>query len=248
MTIVASYDWESDTWTHNGDNPARVAWREAVAEIAAKAKAALPEAVHGRVEKAVQIVLNGDVEVLPDGKTKVASQSNGTTQYVVCNGTCECRDFAKAGGGWCKHRAAAAIHQRTMALAKAKLDTLNDSQAVLPSPPAPTQPQASPAVTSTPLPEAPASVNVHLELAGRQVQLTLRDSDEGRLLQRLDAILQRFPLVVKPTDTTPQCPKHGIPMTLNHGKDRSTWYSRTTGHWFSLMGTFLPFEISTYAI
>src|SRR6266849_6485336 len=133
MTIVASYDWESDTWTHNGDNPARVAWREAVAEIAAKAKGALPEAVHGRVEKAVQMVLNGDVEVLPDGKTKVASQSNGTTQYVVCNGTCECRDFAKAEGGWCKHRAAAAIHKRAMALAKAKLDTLNDSQATAPS-------------------------------------------------------------------------------------------------------------------
>src|SRR2546428_36537 len=56
------------------------------------------------------------------------------------------------------------------------------------------------------LPEAPASVNVHLELAGRQVQLTLRDSDEGRLLARLDAILQRFPLVVKPTDETPRCP------------------------------------------
>jgi hypothetical protein len=33
------------------------------------------------------------------------------------------------------------------------------------------------------------------------VQLTLRDSDKGRLLARLDAVLQRFPLVVKPTDT-----------------------------------------------
>jgi hypothetical protein len=37
MTIVTSYDFESDTWTHhNGDTPARQAWREAVAEIAAK--------------------------------------------------------------------------------------------------------------------------------------------------------------------------------------------------------------------
>src|SRR6266849_8673373 len=132
MVTAKSFSWE-DISTPDFSNPARVAWREAVAEIAAKAKAALPETVNGRVEKAVQMVLNGDVELLPDGKAKVASQSNGTTQYVVCNGTCECRDFAKAEGGWCKHRAAAAIHKRAMALAKAKLDTLNDSQATAPS-------------------------------------------------------------------------------------------------------------------
>ena len=69
---------------------------------------------------------------------------------------------------------------------------------------------------------------MHLELSGRQVQLTLRDSDEGRLLQRLEAVLQRFPLVVKPTDETPHCPKHGVAMKLNHGKDGSTWYSHKT--------------------
>src|SRR5712691_1825008 len=95
MTIVTSYDWESDTWTHNGDNPARIAWREAVSEIAEKARATLPEC-HGRVDKAVQIVLNGDVELLPDGKAKVASQSNGTTQYFVVNGECPCKDYPKA--------------------------------------------------------------------------------------------------------------------------------------------------------
>jgi hypothetical protein len=46
--MVTEYDWESDTWTHNGDNPARKAWRDAVAEIADKAKAKLPEC-SGRV-------------------------------------------------------------------------------------------------------------------------------------------------------------------------------------------------------
>src|SRR5215831_11755892 len=90
---------------------------------------------------------------------------------------------------------------------------------------------AQPQPTAAPLPEAPASVNVHLELAGRQVQLTLRDSDEGRLLARLEAILQRFPLVVKPTDTQAisaegWCPKHGIQMQQQHKSGR-TWYS----HW-----------------
>ncbi len=56
MAIVASYDWESDSWTqHNGDNPARTAWRAAVADVATKAKATLPEC-NGRIEKAVAIV------------------------------------------------------------------------------------------------------------------------------------------------------------------------------------------------
>ena len=78
MATVASYDWESDSWNHNGDNPARTAWRDAVAEIAEKAKATLPEC-NGRVDSAVKIVLAGDVELLEGGKAKVASQSNGTT-------------------------------------------------------------------------------------------------------------------------------------------------------------------------
>src|SRR2546428_3010748 len=171
MTIVASYDWESDTWTHNGDNPARIAWCQAVSEVAERAKAALPEAVHGRIEKAVAIVLAGDVELMADGKAKVASQSTGPMQYVVCNGTCECRDFAKAEGGWCKHRAAAAIHKRALALAKAKLDQLNGTstgQAETPSQPTPAQSQAAPAVPSTPLPEAPASANCYVTLPGRK--------------------------------------------------------------------------------
>ena len=95
MSIVASYDWESDTFTHHGDNGARQAWRAAVVEIADKAKATLPEC-NGRVDKAVAIVLAGDVELLPDGKAKVASQSNGTTTYFVVNGECQCKDFPKA--------------------------------------------------------------------------------------------------------------------------------------------------------
>ena len=102
MTMVTEYSWESDTWTHTGDNPARKAWREAVAEIAAKAKATLPEC-NRRVDSAVKLVLAGDVELLDDGKAKVASQSNGTTQYFVVNGECSCKDYSKAPSNWCKH-------------------------------------------------------------------------------------------------------------------------------------------------
>jgi hypothetical protein len=145
MAIVASYDWESDTWTHhNGDNPTRTAWREAVAAVAEKAKAALPEC-NGRVESAVKIVLAGDVELLEDGKAKVASQSNGSTAYFVVNGECQCKDFPKAPQGFCKHRLAYGIHKRAYALAKHRLDQLDSAsngQAETPSQPMPAQPDA----------------------------------------------------------------------------------------------------------
>src|SRR5215471_11933743 len=138
MAIVSSYDWESDTWTHNGDHPARPAWREAVAEIADKARAKLPEC-NGRVEKAVAIVLAGDVELLADGTAKVASQSNGTTVYHVVNGECSCKDFAKAPHQFCKHRLSAAIARRAQELVKVKLADPN-GQAEPPRQPAPAQP------------------------------------------------------------------------------------------------------------
>src|SRR5437870_5799530 len=166
MVAVKEFSWEEVSAPDFG---ARAAWREAVAAIAEKAKAKLPEC-NGRVDKAVAIVLNGDVELLPDGTAKVASQSNGTTAYHIVNGHCDCRDYEKAPHNFCKHRLSAAIARRAQELTRAKLDA--------PAPSQPTPVQASPAVPTTPLPEAPASVNVHLELNGRQVQLTLRDSDE----------------------------------------------------------------------
>jgi hypothetical protein len=95
MTIVAEYPWESDPCTHT-DTGARAVWRAAVAEIADKARAKLPEC-NGRVDSAVKIVLAGDVELLPDGTARVASQSNGTTDYHVvkragrCWGLCRRR-------------------------------------------------------------------------------------------------------------------------------------------------------------
>jgi len=48
MVAVKEFSWEEIS-SPDFENPARQAWREAVAEIAVKAKAALPEAVHGRI-------------------------------------------------------------------------------------------------------------------------------------------------------------------------------------------------------
>ena len=224
----------------------RAMWREAVNAVAERAKATLPEC-NGRVDKAVALVLNGDVDMLGDGTARVASQSNGETVYHIVNGHCDCKDYPKAPQGFCKHRLAHAIAKRAYPLAKAKLDAASAPTSALPAPTL-TGTVSCAACQATfhaphdcprkaaPLPEAPASVNVHLELAGRQLQLTLRDLDETRLLARLDAILQRFPLVVKPTDTQAPaaegwCHKHGVPMRQNHKDGRSWWSHKTAEGW-----------------
>src|SRR6266705_5804636 len=134
MTIVTEYDWQSDTFTHPTD---RAAWRAAVAEIAAKAHEKLPEC-NGRVDSAVKIVLAGDVALLADGTARVASQSNGTTTYHIVNGHCDCKDFAKAPHGFCKHRLSAAIARRAHELITAKLAAVPTGQAEPPRQPTPT--------------------------------------------------------------------------------------------------------------
>jgi len=236
MVIVASYDWESDTWTHNGDNSARTAWREAVAEIAEKAKDKLPEC-HGRVESAVKMVLAGDVELLADGTTRVASQSNGSTAYHAINGHCPCKDYQKALHNFCKHRLSAAIARRAQELSKVKLDQLNEaSNGVGHSPTEHPQVQPQPQGEPVPaLPEAPASANVHVTLAGRKVQVTLRDNDEQRLLARLEALLQRFPSEAEPEgeQSPPEgwCSKHGVQMKLRNGEHGSWWSHKTADGW-----------------
>src|SRR2546428_14173142 len=135
MAMVTEISWD-DMFDGKPvpENPARHAWRTAVAEIAEKAKAALPEC-NGRVDSAVKIVLAGDVELLADGKAKVASQSNGTTAYHIVNGSCDCKDFPRAPSGWCKHRIAAGLAKRVAARVRAQWDTPTNGQADTPSQP-----------------------------------------------------------------------------------------------------------------
>jgi hypothetical protein len=86
-----------------------------------------------------------------------------------------------------------------------------------------------------PLPEAPASVNCFLQIAGRQVQLTLRDHDEGRLLERLRTVLAQYPapqpMVETATVGEGWCAKHGLQMKWNAGKEgRKGWWSHMTAN------------------
>src|SRR6266699_186963 len=114
--MIASYNWESNSFTQHTETPARVAFRTAVLHVADKAKLVL-EANASRIDKAVALVLNGLVEIV-DGKCRVASQTNGKTIYHQVNGTCSCQDFTqgKAPNGFCKHRLAHGLYRRAMEL------------------------------------------------------------------------------------------------------------------------------------
>ena len=264
MTMVSQFNYETNSWDFNPALQMRENWRKIVESVAQKARAVLPEPVHGRIDKAIQIVLNGDVELLPDDKAKVGSQSNGVTKYYLVDGTCDCRDFEKAVDHWCKHRLAYGIYKRARALAKEQLKALDDptskAEPVTPvvetpvtEPVEPVTPiesdsvplvQAEPVVSPVTLPEAPASVNCHIMIEGRQVQVTLRGTDETVLLARLATLLQQYPVAEPPKppptqgtgepvpDENPYCQLHKVPLK-KFTKDGRTWFSHKApnGSW-----------------
>ena len=208
---------------------------QAVAAIADKAQAKLPEC-NGRVDCAVKIVLAGDVELLADGTAKVASQSNGTTAYHVVNGHCDCKDFAKAPHGFCKHRLGAAIAKRAQELTKATLDGATNGQA---------EPLASqPAhCSSAPLPEAPVSITLKATLHGHEVMVTLRGVDFASVKAQVEQASEWLRVQAPaqpPTQGAGQaehsqqpgwCAKHGVQMTQNHKDGRSWWSHKTAEGW-----------------
>jgi hypothetical protein len=224
MVAVKEITWKEAS-APGFEQTTRQAWREAVAESAERAKQTLPDA-NGRVDKAVALVLAGDVELLADGKAKVASQSNGTTEYVVCNGTCECKDFPRAPSGWCKHRIAAGMQKRATALMQRKLHGTSNGQADPPSQPA--QPEAP----TAPLPEAPVSITLKATLHGHEVLVTLRGVDFASVKAQVEDASQWLQAQSGHTaDTAKQCPTHGVPMKLNHKDGRSWWSHKTTEGW-----------------
>jgi len=228
MAIIAEVSWDDVATGNFPENPARKAFREAVEHVAQKAREALPEA-NGRIDSAIKIVLAGDVELLDGGNSaKVASQSNGTTAYHTVNGECSCKDFPKAPANFCKHRLAYGIAKRAHSLAKQRLEAQLDCEPSAPVSSAPASPV--PLV----LPEAPASANVYVTIAGRKVQLTLRDHDEHCLLARMEQVLSRFP-EEEPESTTPPegwCPIHQCQMKY-YTKNHKSWWSHrlNNGAW-----------------
>jgi hypothetical protein len=214
MVAVTEFTWEEISAPDFG---ARAAWREAVAEIATKAKVTLPQC-NGRVDAAVKIVLAGDVELLEGGKARVASQSNGTTQYFVVNGTCACKDFPKAPSGWCKHRIAAGMQKRAGALLQRTLAQPNGASNGQPETPTPVQAE----VPTAPLPEAPVSITLKGLIHGQEVMVTLRGTDFASVKAHVEAASQWLDAKgSQPADDTPQCPTHGAKKPSTKGKG---WY------------------------
>jgi hypothetical protein len=225
MVAVREITWEEAS-SPGFEQTTRQAWRTAVAEIAEKARTKLPEC-SGRVDSAVKLVLAGDVEVLPDGTAKVASQSHGTAAYHVVDGVCPCKDFSKALHGFCKHRLGAAIARRAQELVKATLaDT--SSQAEASSPP------AQPELPTAPLPEAPVSITLKATLHGHEVLVTLRGVDFASVKAQVEDASQWLQAQRGQTtdDTAKPCPKHSVPMKLNHKDGRSWWsHKLADGSW-----------------
>ena len=179
MSILTEYDFETNTMTHHN---ARTAFRAAVAEVAARAKERLPQAVNGRIESAVKLVLAHDVTPQDDGSIEVGSSSDPLKTYTLTGQACTCQDFvrAQAPEGWCQHKIAAAIQKRVVQVLAARPPVPVVPDMVPEAFPENDPEEPAPAAPAVPLPEAPASSNCHITIAGRQVQLTLRDTDEAR--------------------------------------------------------------------
>jgi hypothetical protein len=84
---------------------------DAVTQVSALAQVKLPESLHGRVQRATALVLNGAVWMEEDGCTTQVLSHKGQTWYAV-NGHCVCPDAPRAESGLCKHRLARAIYRR----------------------------------------------------------------------------------------------------------------------------------------
>jgi hypothetical protein len=214
--------------------PARQTFRAAVADVAARAKALLPQAVNGRVEAAIKLVLAHDVTPQADGSIEVGSSSDPLKVYRLVGTTCDCQDFTRgqAPDGWCQHRIAAGIHKRVQAL-------LEQVPVEMQGPPMQVH-----CDSNTPLPEAPAPplaragmrLEAQVVMDGRSVKVAVWGPDDADVHARLQAVLAQYPL---PQPTAPSaasegqgkdwCAKHQVTMRWNAGKDgKRGWYSHKT--------------------
>jgi hypothetical protein len=168
------------------------------------------------LDKAFALVASGAVFPEDDGTSAMVQSQSDPTQYHPVNGACDCK-AAQYHEAPCAHRLAFRLYQKVCD----RLAAEEERYTVDLETPAP------PEAPAAPLPEAPASVNVRLVVAGRDVQWTLRDTDEERLAVRLDALLARYPieqaspLVAATAPQPPVCNYHGAmkPSTKGNG-----WY------------------------
>ena len=153
------------------------------------------------IGRAHALLVDGLVFPLEDGlSAEVGSSTDPAVSYLV-NGSCPCA-ASQFHTEPCKHRLAFRLYQRVVDRLAAEEECWT-----VDLPPEDVPPPVQ-------LPEAPASVNVRLLIGGRDVQWTLRDSDETRLAVRLEALLARYPVeMASPSGAAPTqipaCKYHG---------------------------------------
>ena len=140
--------WPTDTAAEGADHAERMTFRSTVAQWAARARAKLPDAVHGRLEAATKLVLQHDVLFLNDGTVEVGSSSDPMKTYIVRGRTCSCQDFmySKAPEGLCQHILAACIQQRV----SEEMARQTPQAAVVPAPAPEVEPEPHDAVPGIP--------------------------------------------------------------------------------------------------
>jgi hypothetical protein len=154
-----------------------------------------------------------------------------TAEYLVVNGECTCKDFAKAPHGFCKHHLSAAIARRAQELTKAKLaDTTGQAEVLSQS--------AQPDASIAPLPEAPVSTTLKATLHGHEVMVTLRGVDFASVKAQVEQASEWLKVQAPaqpPTQSTEHptgwCSKHGVQMTQNYKEGRSWWSHKTADGW-----------------
>jgi hypothetical protein len=181
----------------------RAAFRQAVAQAATALRQRYPQ-LTGRITKAVQIVLAGDIEPGEGGQFTVGSQSDAGLYFVI-NGECACKDSDRPEiDGRCKHVLATAIFQQAYAQTA---QTLAQRDTAQPNPhptfedvveesvqmqntPAPTMPALPAALTlnGAVMTEAPYSVNVKVSQGGYTFQLTIRKGERTALLDAMNGL------------------------------------------------------------
>jgi hypothetical protein len=182
----------------------RTQYREVLASLVQKTQTRFPD-LNGRLTKATKLALLEDVELHDDGSATVHSASDPTRHYRIVEGTCTCRDWEHAPEHLCQHRLAAGLVRKAHALMP---------------------PTAEPAPAPV-LGEAPCSVNCHVMIGGRPVQVTLRGHDEGEVLTRLAVVLERYPQpqsTTKATQSQDWCPIHQTALLVNEKNGRQ-WRS-----------------------
>jgi hypothetical protein len=169
-------------------------YRQALADVAARAREVLPAVCHSRLDKALYIAQGCGGVLREDGTADVMSQCAHGKYYHV-NGACNCPDSARAPFNYCKHRISVMLARRATRVASERL--ANDGAPITPETlTRPAVEVVTPVETATPaapLYESPASANAFIMVAGHKVLLTVRGHDERDVLARMAKVLAQYP-------------------------------------------------------